>query len=150
MGQPVHNEYANYARGRPKDKTMGFLPFLINRNMIGNQGFIDQISNIEEESKGFKAGLQQAGVDLQAAEQQAAEVQSTEQQGIEQLNNIPPQIAQMLGAPNPEQQAQQQLLQDQEKSRQREAQDRASFGKDQEFENVMKALGSVNGLMQNR
>ena len=94
-----------------------------------------------------QAGVQQAGVDLQAVEQQA-----TEQQGINQLNNIPPEIIQMLGAPqvNPQQQAQQQQLQAQEESRQREAQNRASFEKDQEFENVMQALDSVNGLMQNR
>ncbi len=140
MGQPVHDDYNDYARGRPKDKTMGFLPFLMTRNMIGNQSFIDQISNIEEE-KGFKPGLTQSGVTPQAAE-----AQSTEQQGIEQLNNISPQIAQMLGAPRitPEQQQ----LQAQEASRQREAQNRASFGKDEEFENIMKALGNVNGLMQ--
>ena len=94
----------------------------------------------------------QAGVQQAAVEQQAAEAQSTEQQGINQLNNIPPEIAQMLGAPqvNPQQQAQQLQLQAQEASRQREAQNKASFGKDQEFENIMKALGNVNGLMQNR
>ena len=99
-----------------------------------------------------QAGVQQAGVDQQAVKQQVTEQQVTEQQGINQLNNIPPQIAQMLGAPqvNPQQQAQQQQLQAQEASRQREAQDRASFEKDQEFENVMQTLGSVNGLMQNR
>ena len=144
MGQPVHDDYNDYARGRPKDKTMGFLPFIMTRNMIGNQSFIDQISNIEEE-KGFKPGLTQEGV-----EQQAVEAQTTEQQGINQLNNIPPEIAQMLGAPqvNPQQQAQQLQLQAQEASRQREAQNKASFEKDQEFENIMKALGNVNGLMQ--
>ena len=92
----------------------------------------------------------QAGVQQAAVEQQAAEAQSTEQQGINQLNNIPPEIAQMLGAPqvNPQQQAQQLQLQAQEASRQREAQNKASFEKDQEFENIMKALGNVNGLMQ--
>ena len=94
-----------------------------------------------------QAGVQQAGVEKQAVEQQAAEA---EQQGINQLNNIPPEIAQMLGAPqvNPQQQAQQLQLQAQEASRQREAQNKASFEKDQEFENIMKALGNVNGLMQ--
>ena len=102
---------------------------------------------IEDNTGTFKAGLEQEGV-----EQQAVEAQTTEQQGINQLNNIPPEIAQMLGAPqvNPQQQAQQLQLQAQEASRQREAQNKASFGKDQEFENIMKALGNVNGLMQNR
>ena len=102
---------------------------------------------IEDNTGTFKAGLEQEGV-----EQQAVEAQTTEQQGINQLNNIPPEIAQMLGAPqvNPQQQAQQLQLQAQEASRQREAQNRASFEKDQEFENVMQALDSVNGLMQNR
>ena len=59
---------------------------------------------IEDNTGTFKAGLEQEGV-----EQQAVEAQTTEQQGINQLNNIPPQIAQMLGAPqiNPQQQAQQ-------------------------------------------
>ena len=97
-------------------------------------------------------GAQQEEVDQQAVKQQVTEQQVTEQQGINQLNNIPPQIAQMLGAPqvNSQQQAQQQQIQAQEESRQREAQNKASFEKDEEFENVMKALGSVNGLMQNR
>ena len=113
----------------------------------GRKFIEDAINKSNNDPGTFKAGLQQAGVELQAAEAQA-----TEQQGINQLNNIPPEIAQMLGVPqvNSEQQAQQQQLQAQEESRQREAQDRASFEKDQEFENVMQTLGSVNGLMQNR
>ena len=103
---------------------------------------------IEDNTGTFKAGLEQEG--QEGVEQQAVEAQTTEQQGINQLNNIPPQIAQMLGAPqiNPQQQAQQLQLQAQEASIQREAQNRASFEKDQEFENIMKALGNVNGLMQ--
>tara|TARA_R110000824_G_scaffold64733_1_gene169070 strand:- start:99 stop:569 length:471 start_codon:yes stop_codon:yes gene_type:complete len=121
--------------------------------LMGNpeaRKFIEDHKNNKGNTDTFKAGLQQSGVELQAAEQQAAEAQATEQQGINQLNNIPPQIAQMLGAPqiNPQQQAQQQQLQAQEESRQREAQNKASFGKDEEFENIMKALGNVNGLMQ--
>ena len=129
------------------------LPSPIMQNLLGQspegRKFLEDARNGISNTDTFKAGLQQAGVELQAAEQQAAEAQATEQQGI---NQIAPEIAQMLGAPqvNPQQQAQQQQIQAQEESRQREAQDRASFGKDEEFENVMKALGSVNGLMQNR
>jgi len=124
------------------------LPSPIMQNLLGQspegRKFLEDARNGISNTDTFKAGLQQAGVAPQAAEAQA-----TEQQGI---NQIAPEIAQMLGAPqvNPQQQAQQQQIQAQEESRQREAQDRASFGKDEEFENVMKALGSVNGLMQNR
>lgn len=96
--------------------------------------------------------VQQEDVQQAAIVQQVPQAQFTEQQGNQQLNNIPPEIAQMLGAPlvNPEQQAQQQQLQAQEERRQREAQNRASFEKNQEFENVVKVFGNVNGLMQNR
>tara|TARA_R110000744_G_scaffold318502_1_gene424950 strand:- start:190 stop:651 length:462 start_codon:yes stop_codon:yes gene_type:complete len=123
---------------------------LLKLALMGNpeaRKFIEDHKNNKGNTDTFKAGLQQSGVELQAAEQQAAEAQATEQQGI---NQIAPEIAQMLGAPqiNPQQQAQQQQLQAQEESRQREAQNKASFGKDEEFENVMKALGNVNGLMQ--
>ena len=110
--------------------------------------------NNKDNADTFKAGLQQTGIELQAAEKQAAESQATEKQGIDQLlpDSVPPEIAQMLGVPEvtPEQQAQQQQLQAQEERRQREAQNRASFEKNQEFENVVKVFGNVNGLMQNR
>ena len=137
------------------DSMLGGMFYLGAMQSPQGRKFIEDAINKSNNDPGtFKAGLQQAGIELQAAEKQAAESQATEKQGIDQLlpDSVPPEIAQMLGVPEvtPEQQAQQRQLKDQQESRLREAQDKASFGKTQEFDNVMNALNSVNGLMQNR
>ena len=148
-GQLGENNDMDFNNPYQADTFMGALVKMTLMQSPEGQKFFKDQQNNNGNSGTFKAGLQQAGVELQAAEQQAAEAQAIEQQGI---NQIAPEIVQMLGSPqvNSEQQEQQQQLQAQEKSRQREAQNKASFGKDEEFENVMKALGNVNGLMQNR